>query len=569
MATWKRILVEDDVIGSGIIAVTGDVPHTVSLGDPDALLTEIPATADDDKLLIWDESTSTWNWVAFGDIEGTNLGNSNLIQTDSSRTFDLFVDGDLEFHLNSSEASGAAATRVRFDHDLALDTAVFATGETSGIELYTDGSARQSRAILLSVENATVGAYNSSLVAGKWEGTTAGILNNYQVGTYGGALRLEGWARVGKLTDDTEGSETVLWGDVIPFSSIELGAKGAVSPAAFTGSTAASYTTAKFGGEIIANIVVADSTGPGFYTEIQPFKVDNVGVHINHNTDSYYLATDRGDNGEILTTDGSGGTKWENPLNIFLPELMEWVNANSGGQTIYGPTVLSGDFNQDGTITSADLLAFLGAYGTTVSDISPSFTYTGATEAFSDITDALASPTFGTPVLLNVQSVGTAINYAPHSIVVSDTADYVGVKESSSNPYGAAFNNYKLQFNTLVVEVSKTLATESIIYLLFKLEAIYDDNGTPVNAFQTNSGGIFSGSDSSLFFIGSVITNLAGVSSHTVTVPISEPMLGLSNYSSVYGMPYEIRLYPYAILQSGVQGSTSVRIKDLAITFDT
>ena len=56
MATWKRILVEDDIVGTDPISVVDGV---VSLIDPDGL-TSNPQDDDQDQILVYDNTANVW-----------------------------------------------------------------------------------------------------------------------------------------------------------------------------------------------------------------------------------------------------------------------------------------------------------------------------------------------------------------------------------------------------------------------------------------------------------------------------------------------------------------------------
>lgn len=575
MATWKRILVEGDVTGTGVISVSATAPHIVSLGDPENTTSDIGTPAADDKLLIWDQSAQAWLYVLASEFTtDTHLGNTNLVQTTSTRTFDVAANGVLEFHLNSSTATGETVTKVKM---LSSTPSIPEFGgtllEVAALELNTPDNTRQSRAIIISVDEANVGAFNSSAFAGAYGFDTSTA--TYESAVSGGIIRLEGWSEVGALTDDTEGSETYIWDtDKLRYAAITLGSSGFVTPATFWDEPSTSAVTAQqdFGGTIDFEIQVPQEATP-FYAAKTKLRIDNVGVRINdelNDQDSYYLPKDKGTEGYVMTTDGVSAAKWSNPLEIFLPELMTWVNENSGGTTIYGTGVLNGDFNGDGAVTAADLITFLSAYGSTVADYPPMYSYSNFAVGASDITTAANYNTNTLNAqLLNVDDSGTALNYTPHLIAISESADYIAFKEENGNPYGAAFNNYKVKINSLNVDITKTAAVQDVVNLTFKLQAVYDDNGSDVVADLSNlmSPSIWSNYDSNMHHIGIISLNSAGTTSHVISETI-EPMLQLSNYASVpYGAPKEVRIKFYAFREFQAQGEITVEITGLSVRF--
>jgi hypothetical protein len=125
MATWKRILVEGDVAGSGVITVSGTAPHSVALGDPVDTTSELSPVANDDKVLIWDESGDSWKYINYSALN-INLGNSDLTQSDTNRTFDIASNGSLTFigntgatlNIKSQNSSGVESVRTIFGQNI-------------------------------------------------------------------------------------------------------------------------------------------------------------------------------------------------------------------------------------------------------------------------------------------------------------------------------------------------------------------------------------------------------------------------------------------------------------------
>ena len=578
MANWKRILLEDDVAGDGIITVTSSPSalHTVSLGDPDVLpqlSNPVVTDGQEDKFLIWDESGAEWKWISADNFPDTNLGNSNLVQTDATRTFDVANNGVLEFHLNGGGATGNEATRLKLSYDTSSIPSSTTALPRAVIELNTPTNLRQTRAFLISVDEASESAFNDSSFSGSWGIDTLDA--TYSTSSAGGIVKLDAYSNIAALNDDTEGSETYTWGaDKVKYVNIELGSTGLVTPALNWDevTTSAAHAQQNFGGYINFDVLKPIQASPYYQSNTQ-LRVDNVGVRINDadtDEDSYYLPTDRGTEGYIMSTDGVSAAKWSNPLEVFLPELMQWVNENSGGSTIYGAGTLNGDFNGDGIVNSSDLLTFLGSFGSTVSNTPPTYSYSGFDVGETDVTTPI---NYSTSTLndqtLNIDELGTAVNYTPHQIVINETADFIGFREENGNAYGPAFNPYRIVINSLNVDVTKTAATQDVVYLGFKLQAVYDDNGSDVVAdlSNLNTTATWSSFDNNMHHIGGIIESSAGVTSHVMS-EISEPMLQLSNYENVtYGLPKEIRIKFYAFRQDASQGEVSVEITGLSLQF--
>lgn len=448
MATWKRILVEGDVEGSGIISVSSTAPHVVSLGDPEVLLSELDPPENDDQLLVWDNGVGEWKWcsaIEFLGSSDTHLGNSNLTQTDSTRTFDLYQDGVLEFHLNATVATGDSATKVILTPSTqAISNYPGEGNNIAALELNTVDNDRQFRAVVLSVDEANEDAFNTSAVIGAYGIDTQGT--TYETTVYGGMLRIEGHSDVGILTDDTSGSETISWAsNKLRLSNITLGSTGLVIPANFFGgsSDAATSTTENFGGYIDFEVVIPTSASP-FYEPKSPLRVDNRGVRINDadsGTEYFYLPPDRGAENTVIVSDGQGNTQWTNSAEFFLEAIANYLVDNGADSTIYAPQGVPGDINGDGSVNTQDLIALLSAMGnSSTGAFNAQYEYAGATQNWTVLGSAYNN--------LNIDNGGTATNITPVTITVNEVLDTVLI------------DNIPLSYvaNTLLVEAKIQLA---------------------------------------------------------------------------------------------------------------
>ena len=332
MANWKRILLEDDVAGDGIITVTSSPSalHTVSLGDPAGLpqLTNpVVITDEEDKILIWDESESEWSWISADNFPFENLGNTNLTQTDSSRTFDVFDGGSLKF-INNSNAK----------------TVFHNTDGSSIISIVSIGN---------SVESVSDAGNKFSGIA-----ISATLPND---GTLAGTDHTGYWVEGGYFTaDESEAPIRCVYERSYDVDNFEPNNGDGISDLIFYApSTNYLDQWSNYGGgggsqyaKITASIVHTGEGGsvgsPNFIAgalelkamhadpaSINSFtdprtviRIDDVGARINESTNSYYLATTRGGSGQVLHSDGSGLTYWaENIPSTYYNSSYGFINA--------------------------------------------------------------------------------------------------------------------------------------------------------------------------------------------------------------------------------------------------
>lgn len=363
MATWKRILVEDDVAGDGIITVTSSASalHTVSLGDPAGLdeltspVIDLSGT-DDDKMLIWDEANSVWKWISVNNFPQIHLGNSDLVQTDLDRTFDIYNGGTLTFIANNSsylavkgeDGSGAHKSTVRIGN---------------AIENFQDNN------------NGFGG-----IVVSSTSSSTGQDPRHYGLWIEGGVHDVNEKESPIKLfferSYNTGSSNIPSNGDEI--ANIEFAAPYYAHPSpGWVGDNYGSEFEDGEGhiyGKITGGIFSRDSLGEGYLDFKLPkdvtltggvpsseyatvLRVTKEGVRINPaetidgtaggegdavaTSNDYILATDRGNVGQILHTDGLGGTYWEENIpstyynssygfiNAELQSLLSYVNTTA------------------------------------------------------------------------------------------------------------------------------------------------------------------------------------------------------------------------------------------------
>lgn len=360
MATWKRILVEDDVIGDGIITVTGDVPHTVRLGDP-AGLSELTSpvngnAATADKMLIWDESTSVWKWIDTDNFPQIHLGNSNLTQTTSLRTFDVYAGGQLKFINNS-------ASTVRFQNEKSngvnnsnviigstIESFRDNAGNFSGVKI--EGEADQYEPNLFGIwieSGRTTGQTNTGFGVVHFERTydidASPPQDNDVIGYIDFSAPYQsstGWSyyESGMTNEGGEGHR---------YSGI----RGRVESKGGTGLTDEPSGAL----EVYVLDPVVDSFGVTGTQTATMLRVDSTGVRVNNPSDAndpdgvglvpkdYYLATNRGSSGQILHTDGAGQTYWaENIPSTYYNSSYGFVNAEL--QTLLSYVTTPASFQQ-------------------------------------------------------------------------------------------------------------------------------------------------------------------------------------------------------------------------------
>lgn len=316
MATWKRILVEGDVTGGGVITVSSTAPHNVTLGDPVATTTAISATASDDKLLIWDESASTWNYVNYSNV-GLNLGNSNLTQSDTNRTFDIANGGTLsfignngaEFIIKSENSSGTEKVRTTIGEAIeafsdsgqsfgGLMVSSFTTSATKKYGIWLEGGYTSSDAAsapnLIAFERiydydvhapaandeiATLEFYSATTTS---QGTSSSNLQS----NYNGEA-----AVYAKILTGISNPATAAYAGFIELGSYKV---VTLSNSTTTGEFAPALRVDEIGVKINPKVTLAGTSG----------------TPVNTNND-FYLPINRGTNGQVLTTNGSGATSWQ------------------------------------------------------------------------------------------------------------------------------------------------------------------------------------------------------------------------------------------------------------------
>lgn len=96
MATWKRILVEDDIVGEDPISITDGV---VSIADP-STITANPENDDTDTLLVYDNTAGVWTSLTL-----TNLYSSAFAGGVSGITSDDIADGSTTVIMTTGERS--------------------------------------------------------------------------------------------------------------------------------------------------------------------------------------------------------------------------------------------------------------------------------------------------------------------------------------------------------------------------------------------------------------------------------------------------------------------------------
>ena len=329
MATWKRILVEGDVTGGGVITVSSTAPHNVTLGDPVATTSAISATASDDKLLIWDESASTWNYINYSNV-GLNLGNSNLTQSDTNRTFDIASGGSLTFigntgatlNIKSENSSGVESVRTIFGQN--IESFSGTNPSFGGMKISSASSA-------------------SEVLP---ECGVRELLDRYGIWLEGGY----------KANDRFDAPNAIVFERVYNVGTTNPTALDEIGVLEFYGATntqegsgSASELQANYNGEgskyakIVGGIDSPNNSNPSGLLELGSYKlvtlsdnskvlefspslhVDVLGVRINapktlagtagctpvNTNNDFYLPTDRGSAGEVLKTDGAGETYWE------------------------------------------------------------------------------------------------------------------------------------------------------------------------------------------------------------------------------------------------------------------
>lgn len=368
MATWKRILVEDDVIGDGIITVTGNVPHTVRLGDPSGLpqLTSPVTGTDPDKFLIWDDSEAEWKWIEAGDFPHPpeiHLGNSDLVQTDSTRTFDIFDGGIIKFIGNDGagwkfEGQDTSGTHtLSIDMSYSVDTLSDSNYTMQGLRVsgYSDGQPPKKTGIW--IEGSSQGTYAPLIQESQATLTFERGFSSLSPGTYDlGSIDFMGPYLIGTTPVDGSGSE-FYDGEGKLFAKIVGGAE--------IGNQNIGYISL----DIEVESYAANGTDTHVLTQMIGVVQDGVYINSNDTRDSngdlllnkYRLAPNRGENLQVLHTDGNGLTYWaDNIPSTFYNSSYEFIEAdlttglnyiNVNQAYVFYPFQLQLPDNADGVVT--------------------------------------------------------------------------------------------------------------------------------------------------------------------------------------------------------------------------
>jgi hypothetical protein len=399
MATWKRILVEDDVAGDGIIAVTSSASalHTVSLGDPSGLpqlTTPVVINDQEDKFLIWDESESEWNWISadnFPHPPEIHLGNSDLTQTDSTRTFDIFDGGELKFIGNDGagwkfegqDTSGNHTLSVNMSY--AVDTLSDSNYTMQGLRVsgYSDGQPPKKTGIW--IEGSSSGTYAPLIKESQATLTFERGFSSLSAGSYDlGSIDFMGPYLTGSTPVDGSGSE-FYDGEGKIFAQVIGGAD--------IGSKNVGYLS------IDIEVESYTSQGAPTHTTAQMVGVDQDGVYINSNDtrdsngalllNKYKLATNRGSVGQILHTDGLGGTYWEENIpSTYYNSSYGFINAELQTATTYVTTTAFQQIQLDlaqTTTTGVDITEGYNISISTIDDVNEdSVTFSGLDETMDN-----------------------------------------------------------------------------------------------------------------------------------------------------------------------------------------
>ena len=347
MATWKRILVEGDVAGDGVISVSGTAPHTVSLGDPtsgDTTLTTLAYNniTNSDYLLIWDASATDWKKTLYTSIPSVNLGNSNLSQSDPNRTFDIANGGKLEFVANNG-----ATFQISGENSQGTEQSIIKIG--NAVEAFSDDGDSFGGINISSTSETgnSVREYGLWIEGGYHDATSEEspvkivLERSYKLNT-AAPQNGDEIARIEFIAPyDTTGSGAWEDGAGSEFYDGEGAIYGVISSGILTNTNPTKgYIDLKLNNDV----VLSDSSPTTEQTAV--LRVDTDGVRINAaetidgtlgtpiaTNKDFYLPTDRGLNGQVLHTGGNGTTYWDYTVDNVVYDS-EWVHAGVSTQDL-------------------------------------------------------------------------------------------------------------------------------------------------------------------------------------------------------------------------------------------
>lgn len=154
MATWKRILVEDDIVGEDPISITDGV---VSIADP-STITANPENDDTDTLLVYDNTAGAWTSLTLDNLFGyltallaqsqIDAGGSTAVFEPNGVLGDLDGDGsvnvnDMLIFFQEYGSIGSVATSYYYTNS-AVSFTTWSTPEYKKLQVDTTGTASSS-----------------------------------------------------------------------------------------------------------------------------------------------------------------------------------------------------------------------------------------------------------------------------------------------------------------------------------------------------------------------------------------------------------------------------------------